>query len=58
MEETDMEPCTPHKGFDYFAGSEVAYITGFTVLGLVPFCKYYILNMLYVSTEIHDMIAM
>ena len=31
-----MEECTPHRGFDYFSGSEVSFITAFTCLGLVP----------------------
>ena len=35
--EKNLEPCTPHQGFDYFSGSEVSFITAFTCLGLVPF---------------------
>ncbi|ELU06497.1 hypothetical protein CAPTEDRAFT_191097 [Capitella teleta] len=37
LTEDDMEDCTPHKGYDYFSGSEVAYITAFTCLALLPF---------------------
>ena len=33
----DLKKCTSHEGFDYFDGSEVAYIMAFTSLGLFPF---------------------
>ena len=35
--DAQMEACTPHRGFDYFGGSEVSFITAFTCLGLIPF---------------------
>lgn len=37
LAETDLEPCTPHRGYDYFAGSEVAYIIIWVSFGLIPF---------------------
>lgn len=37
LEQSDLAPCSPHRGFDYFAGSEVSYITAFTCLALLPF---------------------
>jgi len=37
LSDDDMEPCTLHRGYDYFAGSEISYITAVTSLALVPF---------------------
>ena len=34
-----LEKCTPHKGFDYFAGSEATFIIVWTTFGIIPFCK-------------------
>lgn len=32
-----LEKCSPHKGFDYFAGSEASYIIVWVAFGLIPF---------------------
>ena len=40
LKEEDLEPCTPHHGYDYFEGSEISYIVSWTILGLVPFSEY------------------
>ena len=40
----DLKKCTSHEGFDYFDGSEVAYIMAFTSLGLFPFGKHTFLD--------------
>jgi len=37
LSDADLEPCTGHRGYDYFAGSEISYITAVTALALVPF---------------------
>jgi len=37
MSDADLEPCTGHRGYDYFSGSELSYITAVTCLALVPF---------------------
>ena len=37
LKTSDLQECTSHRDFDYFAGSEVAYIMAFTSLGLFPF---------------------
>lgn len=37
MTDADLEPCTGHRGYDYFSGSELSYITAVTCLALVPF---------------------
>lgn len=34
--QTDLEPCPEHKGYDFFAGSEIPYIIIWTCLGLLP----------------------
>ncbi|OWF46058.1 Dual oxidase [Mizuhopecten yessoensis] len=31
-----MEPCTGHKGYDYFAGSEISFIIIWACFGLIP----------------------
>ena len=40
----DLKKCTSHEGFDYFDGSEVAYIMAVTSLGLFPFGKHTFLD--------------
>jgi len=37
MSGDDLEACSPHRGYDYFAGSEISYITAVIALALVPF---------------------
>ncbi|KAL4228920.1 NAD(P)H oxidase [Mactra antiquata] len=37
LQEDKLEPCTPHQGFDYFAGSEASYIIVWVSFGLIPF---------------------
>jgi len=39
LSDADLETCTAHRGYDYFAGSELSYITAITCLALVPFGK-------------------
>ncbi|KAL3836734.1 hypothetical protein ACJMK2_022153 [Sinanodonta woodiana] len=34
---SDLPVCTSHKGYDYFAGSEVTYIIVWVCFGLIPF---------------------
>ncbi|WAR05023.1 DUOX-like protein [Mya arenaria] len=36
MHESQLEPCSPHKGYDYFAGSEASYIIVWVSFGLIP----------------------
>ena len=37
LSDGDLEPCTGHRGYDYFSGSELSYITAITSLALLPF---------------------
>ncbi|XP_052252760.1 dual oxidase 1-like isoform X3 [Dreissena polymorpha] len=37
VHERVLEPCTPHRGYDYFAGSEASYIIVWVSFGLIPF---------------------
>ena len=39
LPEDVLEPCSPHHGYDYFAGYEASYIIVFVSFGLLPFCK-------------------
>ena len=36
---TTLPPCSPHKGFDYFSGNELPFISVFVCIGLFPFSK-------------------
>ena len=39
LQKNNLEKCSPHKGFDYFAGSEATYIILWVSFGLIPFRK-------------------
>ena len=41
LNKNNLEKCTPHKGYDYFAGSEASYIILWVSFGLIPFRKLY-----------------
>ncbi|XP_053408593.1 dual oxidase-like isoform X3 [Mercenaria mercenaria] len=46
LPEQVLEPCTPHQGYDYFAGSEASYIIIWVSFGLIPFLCFFVVFLL------------